>query len=116
MPDVDPERDLAVRAARALQQHTGVALGADLHVIKHIPAGGGLGGGSSDAATVLLALNNLWGTGLGLDALAHLGLSLGADVPLFVRGTSAWGEGRGERLQPMTLPPRWYLVIHPGSQ
>jgi 4-diphosphocytidyl-2-C-methyl-D-erythritol kinase len=114
MPDVAPERDLAVRAAQALQLHTGTALGADLHVIKHIPAAGGLGGGSSDAATVLLALNHLWGTGLSIDALAQLGLALGADVPLFVRGASAWGEGRGERLQPMRLPPRWYLVIHPG--
>jgi 4-diphosphocytidyl-2-C-methyl-D-erythritol kinase len=114
MPDVPADRDLAVRAARALQQHTGVRLGADLHVIKHIPAGGGLGGGSSDAATVLLVLNTLWGTQLPLDELASLGLALGADVPLFVRGTSAWGEGRGEQLQALSLPPRWFLVIHPG--
>jgi 4-diphosphocytidyl-2-C-methyl-D-erythritol kinase len=114
MADVAFERDLAVRAARALKDHTGTALGADLHVIKHIPAGGGLGGGSSDAATVLLGLNRLWGTGLSVAELALLGLALGADVPLFVHGTSAWGEGRGERLQPMTLPPRWFLVIHPG--
>jgi 4-diphosphocytidyl-2-C-methyl-D-erythritol kinase len=114
MAEVTPERDLAVRAARALKHHTGMALGADLHVIKHIPAGGGLGGGSSDAATVLLGLNRLWGCGLSLGELALLGLALGADVPLFVHGASAWGEGRGERLQPMSLPPRWFLVIHPG--
>jgi 4-diphosphocytidyl-2-C-methyl-D-erythritol kinase len=114
MPDLPPERDLAVRAAQALQRHTGVRLGADLHVIKHIPAGGGLGGGSSDAATVLLGLNRLWGAGLALDELSRLGLGLGADVPLFVYGASAWGEGRGERLQALTLPARWFLVIHPG--
>jgi 4-diphosphocytidyl-2-C-methyl-D-erythritol kinase len=114
MADLPAERDLVVRAARALQAHTQTRLGADLQVIKHIPAGGGLGGGSSDAATVLLGLNSLWDTGLTLDALAALGLGLGADVPLFVHGRSAWGEGRGERLQPLTLPPRWFLVIHPG--
>jgi len=114
MVDVEPEKDLAVRAARVLQRHTGTSLGANLHVIKHIPAGGGLGGGSSDAATVLLALNRLWKTGLGLPELAALGLSLGADVPLFVHGASAWGEGRGERLTPFGAPPRWFLIVHPG--
>ncbi|HEX4024882.1 MAG TPA: 4-(cytidine 5'-diphospho)-2-C-methyl-D-erythritol kinase [Steroidobacteraceae bacterium] len=111
---VAPEQDLAVRAALLLQRHCGVALGADLHVVKRIPAGGGLGGGSSDAATVLLALNHLWRTGLAVADLAQLGLALGADVPVFVHGSSAWGEGRGERLEPMELPPRWFLVIHPG--
>jgi 4-diphosphocytidyl-2-C-methyl-D-erythritol kinase len=114
MPDVEPEKDLAVRAARVLQRHTGTRLGANLHIIKHIPAGGGLGGGSSDAATVLLALNRLWKTGISLPALAALGLSLGADVPLFVHGVSAWGEGRGERLTPFRAPPRWFLIVHPG--
>jgi 4-diphosphocytidyl-2-C-methyl-D-erythritol kinase len=114
MAGLAPEQDLVVRAARALQRHTGVHLGAELHVIKHIPAGGGLGGGSSDAATVLLGLNRLWGTGLAIPELAELGLSLGADVPLFVHGHSAWGEGRGERLQAMSLPQRWFLIIHPG--
>src|SRR6202044_1860836 len=89
-------------------------LSADVHVVKHIPAGGGLGGGSSNAATVLLALNRLWGTQLSIDELARLRLTLGADVPLFVRGAAAWGEGRGERLQPVTLPPHWFLVVHPG--
>ena len=114
MTEVEPEKDLAVRAARVLQRNTGTRLGANLHIIKHIPAGGGLGGGSSDAATVLLALNRLWNTGMGLPELAALGLSLGADVPLFVHGASAWGEGRGERLTPFTTPPRWFLIIHPG--
>jgi 4-diphosphocytidyl-2-C-methyl-D-erythritol kinase len=114
MADVDPDKDLAVRAARALQRHTGTALGADIQVIKHIPAGGGLGGGSSDAASVLLALNALWGCDLSLPQLAELGLALGADVPVFILGQSAWGEGRGERLTAMSLPERWFLVIHPG--
>ncbi len=113
MPGLAPQADLAVRAAQALQRHTGTGLGADLHVIKRVPAGGGLGGGSSDAATVLLALNALWGTQLDLDALAQLGLTLGADVPVFVRGCNAWGEGRGERLAPLQLPQRWFLVLHP---
>lgn len=114
MAGVEPAEDLTVRAALLLQNHTGTRQGADLEIIKHIPAGGGLGGGSSDAATVLLALNRLWGLGLGVDELAQLGLRLGADVPLFVRGYSAWGEGRGERLTPMSLPPRWFLIVHPG--
>jgi 4-diphosphocytidyl-2-C-methyl-D-erythritol kinase len=111
---VEPEQDLAVRAARALQRHTGVSAGVDIQVIKHVPAGGGLGGGSSDAATVLVVLNALWGCGLDPETLSGLGLTLGADVPVFVRGRSAWGEGRGERLSPMELPPRWFLVLHPG--
>jgi 4-diphosphocytidyl-2-C-methyl-D-erythritol kinase len=113
LAEVPPEADLSVRAARLLQQRVGSHFGADIHVLKHIPAGGGLGGGSSDAATVLLALNQLWRTGLDLDTLAGVGLSLGADVPVFIRGHSAWGEGRGERLVPVQLPPRWYLVVHP---
>jgi len=114
MPEVEPEHDLAVRAARALQRHTEIGLGADIQVIKHIPAGGGLGGGSSDAASVLLALNALWRCNLSLEQLAVLGMQLGADVPVFILGNSAWGEGRGERLTAMALPPRWFLVIHPG--
>ena len=112
--DVPPEQDLAIRAALALQRHTGVKFGADVQVRKVIPSGGGLGGGSSDAATVLLALDRLWGTGLPQAELLQLGLGLGADVPLFVGGASAWGEGRGERLQPTPLPPRWFLIVHPG--
>ena len=113
-PGVEPQADLTVRAARALQEATGTALGANLRVRKRIPIGGGLGGGSSDAATTLLALNRLWGCGLEVEALARIGLPLGADVPVFVRGFSAWAEGVGERLTPLELPERWYVVIHPG--
>ncbi|HEY7886820.1 MAG TPA: 4-(cytidine 5'-diphospho)-2-C-methyl-D-erythritol kinase [Steroidobacteraceae bacterium] len=112
--DVPPESDLVVRAARSLQAATGTRLGATLRVRKRIPLGGGLGGGSSDAATTLLALNRLWGCGLGLEELARLGLPLGADVPVFIRGFSAWAEGVGERLAPLELPEGWYVVIHPG--
>jgi 4-diphosphocytidyl-2-C-methyl-D-erythritol kinase len=113
-PGVDPSSDLTVRAAQALRQATGCRLGATLRVRKRIPMGGGLGGGSSDAATVLLGLNAQWGCGLAIDALAKLGLPLGADVPVFVRGFSAWGEGVGENLQSLELPEAWYVVIHPG--
>jgi 4-diphosphocytidyl-2-C-methyl-D-erythritol kinase len=112
--DVDPESDLTVRAARSLQAATGTATGASLRILKRIPLGGGLGGGSSDAATTLLALNHLWGCGLSIDELARLGLPLGADVPVFIRGSSAWAEGVGERLEAVELPERWYVVIHPG--
>ena len=111
---VDSASDLTVRAALALQKATGCRLGATLRVRKRIPMGGGLGGGSSDAASVLLGLNELWGCGLQLAELAGLGLPLGADVPVFVRGSSAWGEGVGEHLEPLQLPETWYVVIHPG--
>ena len=111
---VDPDSDLTVRAAKALQAATGSRAGASIRIAKRIPMGGGLGGGSSDAATVLLALNHLWGCGLPVDELARLGLPLGADVPVFVRGSSAWAEGVGEQLVPVDLPERWYVVIHPG--
>jgi 4-diphosphocytidyl-2-C-methyl-D-erythritol kinase len=111
---VDPDSDLTVRAAKALQAGTGCRAGASIRIAKRIPMGGGLGGGSSDAATVLLALNHLWGCGLPVDELARLGLPLGADVPVFVRGSSAWAEGVGEQLVPVELPERWYVVIHPG--
>ena len=111
---VDPDSDLTVRAAKALQAATGCRVGASIRIAKRIPMGGGLGGGSSDAATVLLALNHLWGCGLPVDELARLGLPLGADVPVFVRGSSAWAEGVGEQLVPVELPERWYVVIHPG--
>jgi 4-diphosphocytidyl-2-C-methyl-D-erythritol kinase len=111
--EVPPEADLVVRAARALQAATGSRRGADLRVTKRIPLGGGLGGGSSDAATVLVALNRLWECGLAEDELAAIGVRLGADVPVFVRGRSAWAEGRGERLTPVELPERWFVVVHP---
>ena len=111
---VGVEQDLAVRAARALQAVSGCVLGADIRVHKRIPMGGGLGGGSSDAASVLLGLNALWGLGLGLDALVAIGLGLGADVPVFVQGRSAWAEGIGERLQPLSLGDSVYLVLDSG--
>ncbi len=114
IPGVPAEADLTVRAARLLQVHTGCGLGADIRVDKRLPLGGGLGGGSSDAATVLVGLNRLWGTGLGTDALAGLGLKLGADVPVFVRGLAAWGEGVGEELHDCDLPQPWYLVLTPS--
>jgi 4-diphosphocytidyl-2-C-methyl-D-erythritol kinase len=112
--EVEPEADLTLRAARALQAATGTRLGVGIRVIKRIPIGGGLGGGSTDAATTLLALNHLWDCRLTVDELARLGLPLGADVPVFVRGFSAWAEGVGERLTPVELPERWYVLIRPG--
>ena len=113
VPGVPEEANLVVRAARRLQAATGCRLGVDLRLDKRLPQGGGLGGGSSDAATTLVALNRLWGTGLGEDELAALGLALGADVPVFVRGRAAWGEGVGERLTPVTVPETWFLVLTP---
>jgi 4-diphosphocytidyl-2-C-methyl-D-erythritol kinase len=115
VPGVPPEADLVVRAARLLQAEAAVAAGADIEVDKRIPMGGGLGGGSSDAATTLVALNHLWGCGLDVDALAALARRLGADVPVFVRGRSAWAEGVGERLIPVRLPECWYVVLDPGE-
>jgi 4-diphosphocytidyl-2-C-methyl-D-erythritol kinase len=110
------EQNLAWRAAAALQRHSGTGLGADIRIDKRIPTGGGLGGGSSNAATVLLGLNRLWELGLSEGELARIGLALGADVPLFVRGQSAWAEGVGERLTPVELPPAWYLIIAPDCE
>lgn len=106
--------DLAVRAAMLLQSESGSPLGADIAIDKRIPVGGGFGGGSSDAATVLVALDVLWATGLGEERLAALALQLGADVPVFVRGRNAWAEGIGEQLTPIRLPPAWYLLVNPG--
>jgi len=105
--------DLTVRAARLLQAETGCARGATISLEKRIPIGGGLGGGSSDAATTLIALNELWGTGLARADLARLGLRLGADVPFFLFGRNAFGEGLGEVLTPLDLGPAWYVVITP---
>lgn len=105
--------DLTVRAARLLQEQSGTSLGANLHVHKHIPAGGGLGGGSSDAATVLRALNDLWNLNWPVQRLAQLGLALGSDVPVFVHGRNAFASGRGEVLTPVSLPQCWYLIVNP---
>ena len=110
---VATEDNLIYRAADLLRQTAGIQAGADIHIDKILPMGGGLGGGSSDAATTLVALNYLWQTQLSVDALAELGLRLGADVPVFVRGVSAFAEGVGEKLQPATPEEKWYLVVKP---
>ena len=112
---VAPDDDLAVRAALALRAAAGREVpGVDIDIDKRIPQGGGFGGGSSDAATVLVALNRLWGLDLPEDALADIGLTLGADVPVFVRGRSAFAEGVGERLTPLDLPQHSYLLVDSG--
>lgn len=113
LPGVDHDNNLIVRAARLLQRESGCTLGADIQLTKRLPMGGGIGGGSSDAATTLVGLDHLWNTGLGEDRLAELGLRLGADVPVFVRGRAAFAEGVGERLQPVDLAEPWFLVIAP---
>jgi 4-diphosphocytidyl-2-C-methyl-D-erythritol kinase len=107
------EDNLVVRAARLLKKESGTRLGADLALEKQLPVGGGLGGGSSDAATVLLVLHGLWKLGFGREKLMRLALQLGADVPLFVYGHNALGQGVGERLQALELPSAWYLVLEP---
>lgn len=106
--------DLLIRAAKLLQSELGCDQGVDIGIEKNIPMGAGLGGGSSDAASVLVALSQLWGAGLGVERLAALGLTLGADVPVFVRGHNAWAEGVGEQLTPVALPPAWYVLVNPG--
>ncbi len=116
LPGVTEDADLCVRAARLLQQASGCPLGARIFLDKRLPLGGGLGGGSSDAATTLLALNHLWGLPWTLAELAALGLSLGADVPVFVHGHAAWAEGVGEQLTPVDLPEAWYVVLAPPVQ
>ena len=115
LPGVAAEQDLCIRAARLLQQHSGCQLGVDIRLEKRIPMGGGLGGGSSDAATVLLALNRLWQLHLPRQELLRLALQLGADVPVFVFGKNAWAEGVGEQLQPIALPSAWYVVLTPAA-
>ena len=115
MVGVAHDDDLVVRAAKALQQHTGNKLGAQVRVRKRIPSGAGLGGGSSDAATVLIALNRLWQTRLTRQALMQVGLGLGADVPFFIFGQSAFAEGIGEKLTALDLPQQAYLVVQPAQ-
>lgn len=115
-PDVSEADDLTVRAARRFREvaKLDARKGVEIHLRKRLPTGAGLGGGSSDAATTLVALNRLWGAGLSEDALAALGLELGADVPVFVRGRAAWAEGVGEQLMPVAdLPEPWFLVVQP---
>jgi 4-diphosphocytidyl-2-C-methyl-D-erythritol kinase len=113
LPGMDPERDLTLRAAQLLQTTAQISLGADIALTKRLPIGGGLGGGSSDAATTLFALNQLWGLGFSRKELATLGLQLGADVPVFLHGQAAWAEGVGEELTPLTLEEPWYAVVVP---
>ncbi len=114
LPGVATEDNLILRAARILQQASGTSLGADIRLDKRLPMGGGLGGGSSDAATTLVGLDHLWQTALGEERLAELGLQLGADVPVFVRGRAAWAEGVGEQLTPVEVDEPWYLVVVPA--
>ena len=115
LPGVAADDDLVVRAARLLARHAGhPGPGVAIDVTKRLPMGGGVGGGSSDAATVLVALNEVWGLGLSERRLAEIGLELGADVPVFVGGRACWGEGVGERLTPIEPPERWYVLVHPG--
>lgn len=115
---VPAEDDLVVRAARLLQQHCGTGIsspmGVDISVIKILPMGGGLGGGSSNAASVLVGLNQLWNCGLNQAQLMQLGVQLGADVPVFIFGQSAWAEGVGEQLEAVELPEKWFLVLKPA--
>jgi len=110
---VKPEDDLVIKAATALQKASGSDRGADIYLQKILPMGGGLGGGSSDAATTLVVLNHLWQCGLSEDQLAEIGLGLGADVPVFVRGYAAFAEGVGEQLQPVEPQQPWYLIVKP---
>lgn len=112
---VPEDADLVVRAAKALKAAAGSELGADISVEKHIPMGGGLGGGSSDAASVLLALNSLWQIGFSRTRLMEIGIGLGADVPFFIHGTNAWAEGVGEQLLTLEVPAWWYLVLVPAA-
>ncbi len=113
-PSLAVPDNLVCRAAQALRQTTGCTLGVSIHLQKKIPMGAGLGGGSSNAATTLVALNKLWQLGLSCAELEQIGLTLGADVPVFVRGVSAWAEGIGEILQPLQLPQRWFVVLNPA--
>lgn len=116
LPGLDAEQDLCVRAARLLQARFGLRGGVDIRIDKRIPAGAGLGGGSSDAATTLLALNHYWRLGMRLGELADLGLSLGADVPVFVHGRASWAEGVGERLTPVEPDEPWFLILVPACR
>ncbi len=116
LPGVLEDDDLTVRAARLLQAHAPAGAGVRIRLVKNLPLGGGLGGGSSDAATVLLALNRLWQVNLSREALQKLALQLGADVPVFIFGQTAFAEGVGEILHPISVPPAWYVVLTPPVQ
>lgn len=113
LPGVHPERNLILRAAKLLKGHADPAAGVEIELEKNLPMGGGLGGGSSDAATTLVVLNELWGVGLDQSSLMALGLQLGADVPVFIFGRGAWAEGVGDKLKPLELPEAWYTILVP---
>jgi len=113
IPGVAFEDNLIIKAVRSLQKRTGVTLGVDIQLEKRLPMGGGIGGGSSNAATTLVALNHLWQCGLSNAQLQQLGLQLGADVPVFVNAQTAWAEGVGEALQAIEMPKNWFLVVQP---
>ncbi len=115
LPGVNPEDDLTVRAARLLQQYANCPLGVQISITKRLPIGGGLGGGSSDAATTLVALNQLWQLNLDMSALVKLGVQLGADVPIFIHGVAAWAEGVGEELSAIQLDESWFVVLIPAA-
>ena len=114
LESIKAEDDLVIQAANLLKAHTTTSQGVEISVSKKLPVGGGLGGGSSDAATTLVGLNTLWNCGLTTDKLAELGLQLGADVPVCVHGVAAWAEGVGEVLEPINLDEDWFIVIHPN--
>ncbi len=114
LPGIPQEENLIYRAARLLQQHTGCTEGADIQLHKYLPTGGGLGGGSSNAATTLLGLNHLWQLNLPREDLLAIGIKLGADVPVFLLGHTAWAEGIGEQLTSVEMPNHWYLVLTPN--
>ncbi|WP_372864698.1 4-(cytidine 5'-diphospho)-2-C-methyl-D-erythritol kinase [Spongiibacter sp.] len=116
LPGVDDSDNLILRAAKLLREYSHASLGADISLDKRLPMGGGIGGGSSDAASTLVGLNHLWQLGLSLDELAALGLQLGADVPVFIHGRTAWAEGIGEKLSPVDTESRWYLVLRPNCE
>ncbi len=116
LPGVAPDRDLCVRAAARLREAAGLRTGVTIELDKRLPMGGGLGGGSSDAATTLIALNKLWGCGFDSPGLQRIGLELGADVPVFIHGRTAFAEGVGERFTDVVAPPAWYLVVIPDVQ
>lgn len=114
IPGVAFEHNLIIKAARTLEPFKPADAGVDIHLEKHLPMGGGIGGGSSNAATTLVALNHLWGCGLSKSQLQTIGLQLGADVPVFINAQTAWAEGVGEELQAIEMQPKWFLVIQPG--
>jgi len=113
LPGVSFEQNLIIKAVRALEAFKPVNMGVDIQLEKRLPMGGGIGGGSSNAATTLVALNHLWGCGLSKSQLQNIGLQLGADVPVFINAQTAWAEGVGEELQAIEMQPKWFLVIQP---